>query len=109
LNRAAPARESIKWLQSLKDRVQPQPKQEWSEEDEKISNALYESIDFLSLKSFGFSEDEVCDWLKSLKAQTHWKPSEKQMKWLKDVIDTVPMTCRQQLPLESLYNDLKNL
>ena len=62
------------FLKSLKDRVQPQPEQKWSEEDEKISNAIYESIDFLCLKSFGFSEDEVCDWLKSLKP--HWKPSE---------------------------------
>lgn len=40
---------------------------EWSEEDEKISNTIYESIDFLCLKSFGVSEDEVYDWLKSLK------------------------------------------
>ena len=39
----------------------------------------------------------------------HWKPSEDQMKWLKDVIETVPMTCRQQVPLESLYNDLLKL
>lgn len=41
--------------------------------------------------------------------QPHWKPSEEQMKWLKDVIETVPMTCRQQVPLESLYNDLLKL
>ena len=29
------------------------------------------------------------------------------MKWLKDVIETVPMSCRQQLPLQSLYVDLQ--
>lgn len=38
-----------------------------------------------------------------------WKPSEEQIKWLKDVIETVPMTCRQQVPLESLYEQLKKL
>lgn len=40
---------------------------------------------------------------------TNWKPSKEQMKWLKDVIETVPMTCRQQIPLESLYADLQKL
>ena len=38
-----PARESIKWLKSLKNRVLPQPKQEWSEEEqvsEEFINAL---------------------------------------------------------------------
>lgn len=32
------------WLNSLKDRVQPQPKQEWSEEDEKMLNEIQESL-----------------------------------------------------------------
>jgi hypothetical protein len=39
----------------------------WSEEDEKISNAIWQSIDFLCIESCGSSEDEVCDWLKSIK------------------------------------------
>lgn len=30
-------RERIVWLKSLKDQVQPQPKQDWSEEDEQIT------------------------------------------------------------------------
>ena len=42
-------------------------------------------------------------------SEPSWKPSKEQMKWLKDVIETVPMTCRQQVPLESLYNDLLKL
>jgi hypothetical protein len=54
------------------DNVELQPKQEWSVEDEKISNAIYESIDFLCLESFGVSEDEVVAWLKSPKH--NWKP-----------------------------------
>lgn len=51
--------------------------------------------------------DPRIKFLKSLRPS--WKPSEEQMKWLRDVIETVPMTCRQQIPLESLYNDLKKL
>ena len=30
----------VDWLKSLKDRVQPQPNQEWSEEDEKIAKTI---------------------------------------------------------------------
>ena len=37
--------EGIKdWVESLKDRVQPQPKQEWSEEDEKMLNEIQDSL-----------------------------------------------------------------
>jgi len=118
----------IDWLKSLKDKVQPQHKKDWSEEDERIYNEI---LDFFlgdyetrcttidKQRHFGY-------WLKSLKPQSSlydkgyndgysaakynsWKPSEEQMKWLKDVIETVPMTCRQQISLESLYNDLKKL
>lgn len=97
------------------DAIAEMKKYIWSEEDEKISNAIYESIDFLCLKSFGFSEDEVCDWLKSLRPRhityeldaplfydkdmnpiyppiNHWKPSEEQMKeysyWYRNFIES---------------------
>jgi hypothetical protein len=65
----ASLKDDIEWLKSLKNKVQPQPKQEvtWNEEDERISKAIYESIDYPCLESFGVSEDEVCDWFKSLK------------------------------------------
>lgn len=60
-----PARESIKWLKSLKDRVQPQPKHEWSLEDERviaiINNALTES------NTPPDDYDKVYDWLESLR------------------------------------------
>ena len=138
------------WLKSIKDRVQPQPKQEWSKEDSKRLDRIYKFIwanrkgdtdevyqqeqdaewlmtlnpqpkqvwseedENMLLSIINDSEQgalldkEQINWLKSIKSN-YWKPSEEQMKWLKDVIETVPMTCRQQLPLESLYNDLKNL
>ena len=89
---------------------------EWSEEDE---NKLHQVMEVLladktialrenpRCKALHRAYDELLDWLKSLRPQ--WKPSEEQMKWLKDVIETVPMTCRQQVPLESLYADLQKL
>jgi len=98
--------EVYNWLKSIKDRVQPNPKQEWSEEDEKISNAIYESIDFICLKSFGFSEDEVCDWLKSPKPN-HWKPSEEQMEALFEA--KLASINNREYFLGLLYEDLKKL
>lgn len=72
---------ALKWLKSLKYRVQPQPKQEWSEEDEKMLEdtisclSAYQSPDI----SKGLCYQEQIDWLKSLKPN-NWKPSEEQMK-----------------------------
>ena len=68
---------NINWLKFLKDRVQPQPKQEWSEEDElKIS-------DILALLRGGenchYNTSELFNWLKSLRPQNRWKPSDEQM------------------------------
>lgn len=77
-----------------------------SEEDEKISNAIYESIDFLCLKSFGFSEDEVCDWLKSIKP--HWKPSKEQMEALAIAVHDAHGHSYYK-NLFSLYNVLKQI
>lgn len=60
------------WLKSLKERVQSQPKQEWSEDD--IVH-LNNCISFMS----GLSASEM-NWLKSLKdraqPQSQWKPTE---------------------------------
>lgn len=107
------------WLKSLPERFNLQPKQEWSEKDSEMITNIISSLhgyirtfrpDPENKKIYeSIRLDEEIDWLKSLRPQPHWKPSEEQMKWLRDVIETVPMTCRQQIPLESLYNDLKKL
>ena len=77
---------------------------EWSDvEKMHLANAI-----LAAEKEWGVDSYTV-KFLESLRPQPHWKPSEEQMKWLKDVIETVPMTCRQQIPLESLYADLKKL
>jgi predicted P-loop ATPase len=88
------------WLKLLPGRFNLQPKQEWSEEDKTM---LKVAIAVLRR----YSHDDVANFLKSLRSS--WKPTDEQMKWLKDVIETVHMPCRQQVPLESLYNDLLKL
>lgn len=70
------------WLKSIKDRIQPQPKQEWSEEDE---DKLKTVISFMnSNPAINPFYDKMClkDWLKSLKDRYTWKPSDEQMEAL---------------------------
>ena len=87
-------------------------KAKWSEEDEKHINLILRVLDIQQCwdgatgNKFNPYQGEI-DWLKSFRPS--WKPSEEQMKGLKDVIETVPMSCRQQQPLESLYADLQKL
>ena len=72
------AKLQLDWLKSIKDKVQPQPKQEWSEEDEKRINSIISSIKYCSEQYPDKKEyDRDIDWIKSLKS--HWKPSEEQI------------------------------
>ena len=96
---------------------QEQNPAKWSEEDERMlekcvgyMTKLIPVPDKESFVQFEAIEDEECiNWLKSRHPQPHWKPSKKQMETLKDVIDRALLTCRQRVPLESLYSDLKKL
>ena len=64
------------WLKSLKDRIQPQPKQEWSEEDEKIlSSIINDSID--TINSNHIFDDNQLDWLHSIKDRIKAHPQQK--------------------------------
>lgn len=56
------------WLKSIKERVQPQPKQEWSEEDEKIALSIEQVMNCASLLNLVPEKiEKVRAWLKSLK------------------------------------------
>ena len=102
----------IDWLKSLKDIVQPQSKQEWSEEDSEWYMVVKESIlerwkntdnkDLIELR------DEAVNWLKSLKLN-HWKPSGESMRNLAFAIENLTPNSMVRMQLESLYNDLKKL
>lgn len=97
------------WLKSLKDRVQPQPKQEWSEEDDKIIEKIINDIECARAinyhapkESYEFREN----WLKSLKNRYTWKPSGEQMDEFSGLLDEIHWDGDI---LVSLYNDLKKL
>ena len=57
------------WLESLKERIQLQPKQEWSERDERFLNQTIEEVDYaLNDKDMFYSgTSPIVDWLKDLK------------------------------------------
>lgn len=76
---------------------------EWSDEDKAM---LKVAIAVLRR----YSHDDVADWLKSLRHQPHWKPSEEQIDALNSLNVCGEFTyIGQQNELISLYNDLKKL
>ena len=99
----------------------------WSEEDEAM---LAETSDLLceGYKQSGskFYWDDIRNWvihkLKSIRPQKQWKPSDEQMKALKDALNDAifqynfkgsmikeEVTRKHAETIESLYNDLKKL
>ena len=94
-----------RFLKSLKDRVLPQPTQEWSEEDKEMFNTALDMIEWYSGKNESKSR-AVSDWFKSLKERYTWKPSDEQMKFLWKYAEQNNYDGRI---LTLLYNDLKKL
>ena len=95
------------WLKSLKNKMQPQIK-EWSDEDDYNLQCIIDKVNYDIQKGNVGRNNELIDWLKSIKDRATWKPSEEQMEIFKDLIDDNDQ--RFFYPtLKSLYNDLKKL
>ena len=95
------------WMESLKDRVQPQHKQGWSEENNKKISYLIALLQNCTMNddALRVMNEEVESWLKSLRPQSQWKPSDEQMKAFWEVYKGG----EEQAALASLYSDLKKL
>jgi hypothetical protein len=76
------------------------------EEDELMRNAVISTLE--RFEGRGTTEMQI-SWLKSLRPQTHWKPSEEQMRALKKMFYGKPTGSAELNSLESLYNDLTKL
>lgn len=115
--------ENMEWLKHLPERLNLQPKQEWSEEDKKTISFV---IDILrenhpdgffktspagAIVVTGITTEDLVKKLKSLlshpKPSGNWKPSEDQMDALRYVKQFDYGGVREFL--ESLYEDLKEL
>jgi len=104
--------ENIKYLKSLKDRIISQPKQEWSEEDENYRDALISLINEIKNQPLKRLEDwdGYLSWLKSLRPQKQWKPSDEQMEALADAL-SFAKSCGEEgaFDLRTLYEQLNKL
>lgn len=82
-----------------------QKSNEWDEEDEKMFRSLHNIIYVVRDCDCDSKEKkELSDWLKSIRPQSQWKPSDEQMDMLKIAVST-----SNSIVLDSLYNDLKKL
>lgn len=106
----------IEVIEEIFRSISPQPKVEWSEEDEATLNAaIYwinrrlslEKANDISTDSCPLSMRETIEKLKSLRPT--WKPSDEQMEALRETIDFAPDTFKPKCTLESLYEQLKRL
>ena len=101
----------ISWLKSLKDRIQLQPKQEWSEDDNKMLNNVIQRIKDLDHYWNKPTDEKMIDWLKSLKP--HWKPSEYDISLLEELArnirNNVRPFCSEVSALEELIKNIKNI
>lgn len=77
----------------------------WSEEDERMYRGLHNLI---YSTPYCDSRKEFSDWLESLRPQSTWKPTEKQMETLEYYMHTLLATEHKEV-LFGLYNDLKQL
>lgn len=105
------AKDTITWLESLKDKVQPQTKQGWSEEDEQmirnVQNDYHNRLGAgIITKAY---HDKVISWLKSLSPRGKWKPSDEQMLALEAKITIPPQSPAMTSALIELYEQLKKL
>ena len=95
------------WLKSIKDRVQPQPKQEWSKEDDYVYNEILKRVEKKTL--YEHDLEYIYNWLKSIK-HNHWKPSEQNLKdleWCADLVkDKMGVGFHR---LQVFIDELKNL
>ena len=92
----------LSWLEN-----QGKQKGDWSEEDELMLTSIIQTLKLTN----GAAQMKI-DWLKSIKPQPRWKPSEEQIKALKYVVNyfgELTEHFAEYDETKSLYNDLKSL
>ena len=109
----------INWFKTLPERFNLQLKQEWSEEDNEKVERLRSIVNDCAFRNDALDVngdycegdyEELDDWLKSLRPQPHWKPSEEKMVALDAAISYLEESDNEDYEiLNSLYEDLKKL
>lgn len=87
---------------------QGEQKPAWSEEDEEnLQNCIIAISRTILFKSY--YQSNLIKWLKSLRQQTNWKPSDEQMNALDSTLQYSQVSHDSFGYLNSLFNDLKKL
>ena len=67
------------FLKALPERFNLQPRTEWSEEDKKrLESVIHRTEVICGGNMYGVIKEDI-NWLKSLRPQPHWKPSEEEI------------------------------
>lgn len=105
--------DTLEWIKEHPDnQFVPKPA-EWSEEDELMRTVIIQTLERFGGR--GTTGMQI-DWLKSLRPQPHWKPSEEQMNCLCASVDAAIRKHNESVSgykparvLKSLYEQLKKL
>lgn len=102
----------VEWLKSLKNRVGCEVNctttKEWSVEDMSKIQRICKYLDEAKKYYADITEVRECiEWLKFLRPQYIWQPSDEQLEALKEATNIVG--CKYKSYLNSLYSDLKKL
>ena len=100
------AQMKIDWLKSIKERILP--KSTWSEKDEVKMNRIVACLENLNVADNDILLKDV-DWLKSLRPQSQWKPSDEQIEILDMVLTNASMDDNIARILRELREQLKKL
>lgn len=95
----------------LLEKQAEQKPSEWSEEDEDLLKWSINNLTELKDRyGEGYGKVGKCiDWLKSLRPQNHWKPTDEQMGCLSDAIEHYNSLGYPAPKLKELYEQLKKL
>lgn len=98
-------------VEFFKNKVQPQPRQEWSEDDERLFQIVIDILDRENhLGNISHTDLIACvRKLKSLRPQSQWKPSNEQIDALDFAIDCIVWEefCVKRKVLKGLLEQLK--
>lgn len=79
--------EELKWFKSLKDKVIPQLKQKWTEEDKQMLKAAISFVEHSGFTTIGKGKGDVVAWLKSLQPQSLTKALQEANKMISELIN----------------------
>lgn len=97
----------IKWLKSLIDRVQPQPKQEWSEKDMGYIDDLI--AHFSQNEKLENTKEDIIAWLKSLKPQPKQECSDEDEKMVRALMSICDEWATRHSYLPKEDNDIEKI